>query len=186
VRSVVIGLDGATFDLFLPWISQGKLPNLKKLIEEGTSAVQRSCLPPVTAPNWKCYSTGKNPGKLGIFWWENIDRKNRRIGLSTENMHLVKEIWDYLGEAGKKVGIINMPLTYPPRKVNGFMISGIPVPKEVNFTYPPELESRLKKDFDYAVYPKNYALIKGDSKKLTQEIIRLIDIRFRVARTLWE
>ncbi|MFW6121196.1 MAG: alkaline phosphatase family protein, partial [Petrotogales bacterium] len=73
MRVIVIGLDGAHFELIEPWLKKGELPNIKKCIEEGVSADMEVCLPPVTSPNWKCYSTGLNPGKLGIFWWENID-----------------------------------------------------------------------------------------------------------------
>jgi len=79
MKLVVVGLDGASFELLDPWIEEGSLPNLRKIKDSGVYGDMESCLPPVTSPNWKCYSTGKNPGKLGIFWWENIDVKNKRV-----------------------------------------------------------------------------------------------------------
>ena len=78
-RTVVFGLDGAHFELIEPWIEDGDLPNIQRAIDEGMSGDLQSVLPPVTSPNWKAYLTGKNPGQFGIFWWENIDIKNRRI-----------------------------------------------------------------------------------------------------------
>ena len=55
-RVVVIGLDGATFDLLGPWIETGLLPCLKRMIDEGVSGELCSCIPPVTAPTWTARS----------------------------------------------------------------------------------------------------------------------------------
>ena len=182
MKIVVIGLDGASFDLIDPWINQSKLPNLQRLIADGVRGRLRSCLPPVTSPNWKCYSTGKNPGKLGIFWWENIDFKNRTITIPRSRIH-TKEIWDYISESGGKVGIINMPLTYPPKKVNGFMIAGGPDAADDNFAYPRELEPRLRNEFKYRVHPtlrSNWS----QSEKAVREAFTLMERRFSTAKAL--
>ena len=66
-RVLVIGLDGATFDVLLPLARAGRLPALAALIARGTSAPLRSVFPPVTAPAWASFMTGKNPGKHGIY-----------------------------------------------------------------------------------------------------------------------
>ncbi len=66
-RTFVVGLDGASWRLLTPWIEAGELPNIAALRSEGTWAEQQSCLPPVTFPNWKCYSSGKDPGGFGVY-----------------------------------------------------------------------------------------------------------------------
>ena len=104
MKTIVIGLDGASFDLIDPWLRAGKLPNLQRLMDNGVKGRLKSCLPPTTSPNWKCYSTGKNPGKLGIFWWENIDFANRHIYIPTNRAH-TRELWDCLSENGMKAGV---------------------------------------------------------------------------------
>src|SRR5690606_18794021 len=38
-RVLVVGLDGATFDILNPLMDQGRMPNLKRLIETGTSGI---------------------------------------------------------------------------------------------------------------------------------------------------
>jgi len=182
MKVLVIGLDGASFDLIEPWIKEGKLPNLERLIADGVRGRMKSCLPPTTSPNWKCYSTGKNPGKLGIFWWENIDFKNRRITIPSSRIHS-KEIWDYISESGGKVGVINTPLTYPPKKVNGFMIAGGPDAPDGNFTYPRELEPRLKNEFKYSVHPKVRSNWK-QSEAAVEEALTLMERRFAAAKAL--
>lgn len=182
MKIIVIGLDGASFELLDPWLSAGELPHLQHLIKHGAKGTLESCLPPTSSPNWKCYSTGKNPGKLGIFWWENIDFPNRRIYIPTARVN-AKEIWDYISESGRKAGIINMPLTYPPRQVNGFVIAGGPDAPERGFTYPVELEARLRREFGYMVHPT----VRSDwwqSEKAIEEGLALIEKRFSVARAL--
>jgi len=179
-KTVVIGLDGAAFKFIDPWIKSGELPILKKIKESGVWADMISCLPPVTVPNWKCYSTGKNPGKLGIFWWENIDIKERKIYFPSHRIYENKEIWDYLSDKRKKVCVLNVPATYPPKRVNGFMISGGPDAKDKNFTYPTGLEKKLKKKYDYKIHPELF-FIKND-RKVVEEILTMIESVFKVAK----
>lgn len=165
-------------------IAKGKLPNIKKIKESGCHGTLESCLPPVTAPNWKCYSTGKNPGKLGVFWWENIDCAKQKINIPTSYSFKSGEIWDAMSEQGLKVGIINMPTTYPPKKVNGFMISGGPDSLESGLTYPKELEVRIKKEFGYRALPRQVSLLAKGDPTVIKELQETIKMRFEVAKKL--
>lgn len=185
MKMMVIGLDGANWNLLSPWIEQGKLPNLKYIRDNGVWSDMESCLPPVTSPNWKCYSTGKNPGKLGVFWWEKVDFAQRTITIPRSSDFDGLEIWNYLGMNNIKVGIINTPTTYPPKMVNGFLISGGPDAMDYDFTYPKELESKLK-NYGYRIHAPSIDLIKTDSEKVVEEIYDLIDLRFQVAYKLIE
>lgn len=172
-KVIVIGLDGAGFDLLGPWIETGLLPNLARLKREGMWGHLRSCLPPVTSPNWKCYSTGRNPGKLGVFWWEVVDVKQRTIVTPNSRFYRDLELWDYLSQAGLRCAVINMPTTFPPKPVNGVMISG-GVEGSDKYTYPPELSALLKRQFDYSVYtPRTTLGLRhgGDGWKDVREII---------------
>lgn len=182
MSTVVIGLDGASFELIDPWIEEGALPNIARIKQEGVWGDMTSVLPPVTSPNWKCFSTGKNPGKIGIFWWENIDWYNRKVYYPADRKSKNKEIWDYIGEAGMKVGVIGMPTTYPPKKVNGFLVSGGPDAGEKGFTYPPELEKELK-ERGWEHYPQHR--IDIDKEKSCHEIDRIIVRHFETAYVLW-
>ena len=183
MKMIVIGLDGASFELIEPWLRAGKLPTLKQLITSGARGNLRSCLPPTTSPSWKCYSTGRNPGKLGIFWWENVDLANWRIYIPT-NRAQTMELWDYLSASGMKAGVVNMPMTYPPKQVNGFMIAGGPDAQDRRFTYPRELEARLKKEFQYQVHPTIRSDWERSSDEAISRVMDLMEKRFLVAKTL--
>ena len=93
-RTFVVGLDGASWRLLDPWIADGTLPNLADLRERGTWAERRSCLPPVTFPNWKCYSSGKDPGGFGVFWFERIDLDEGVIEDVNGCDYDTAELWD--------------------------------------------------------------------------------------------
>jgi predicted AlkP superfamily phosphohydrolase/phosphomutase len=142
----------------------------------------KSCEYFFTSPAWKCYSTGKNPGKLGAVGWCSFDRKDKRISLVTSKSFKSKELWDILGEHDLKCGVINMPLTFPPRKINGVMITGPPHSDE-GCTFPPELEKEIKKDGYIVNSHFNMAL---DSDQALQELPDLITERFRLGKKLLE
>lgn len=152
---VLLGLDGATYSILNPLIAEGKLPNLSRLKREGASGVLQSTIHPITPAAWVSMVTGLNPGKHGVYDFR------RRIA-SSYNWELVNSqswsgdtIWANLGRQGKKVGVFNVPMTYPPDPVNGFMITGLGTPpRSENFIYPSSLSTRFQERFpDYVVDP---------------------------------
>ncbi|HJS28492.1 MAG TPA: alkaline phosphatase family protein, partial [Anaerolineales bacterium] len=66
-RVLIVGFDGATFDIIRPLVAQGRLPNLARLMHAGSWGPLRSTIPPVTPAAWTSFFTGKNPGKHGIY-----------------------------------------------------------------------------------------------------------------------
>ena len=181
MKLIALGLDGAGFNLLAPWLNQGLLPNLAAIQKKGVSCPLNVCLPPVTSSNWKCFSTGKNPGKLGVFWWENIDVEKQKITVPSSCDFHGKEIWDILGENGHKVGILNMPTCYPPKPVNGFMVAGGPDALESGFAWPKELEKELKEKYQWRVLPKSIDFLNESNQVALQEIYDLIEKRFVAA-----
>ena len=182
-KLIVIGLDGASFELIQPWIDNNELPNLKRIQKKGCYADMEVCLPPVTSPNWKCYSTGKNPGKIGAFWWENINIENRRVYHPRKYYAKQKEIWEYLGADGKRVLVMNMPTTYPPKEVNGILISGGPDAEESGFAYPREIEEWLK-ERNYEVHAEKLNPNVFDKQEIYESCRRAIDKRFKIFKEL--
>lgn len=147
-KVVAFGLDGCTFDLLNPWMEKGFLPHLKKIKEEGVSGTLRSTFPPVTGPAWVTFMTGKNPGKHSIY--EFLVRKPnsyREVPVNANNRD-GQTLWEILSEEGYKVGVFNVPMTYPPQKVNGVLISGfLTPPGKRDFVHPPELLDELEEKF---------------------------------------
>ncbi len=145
-RIMVIGLDGATLDLIEPWVEQGYLPNLARLMQQGSYSRLQSIMPVVSAGAWTSFMTGTNPGKHGMFDFVRRENTSYKLIPTTRNDIRMPSLWKLLSEAGKKVCVMNVPMTYPPEKVNGCLISGLGTPNFKSFAYPPELEEELLKD----------------------------------------
>lgn len=143
-KLLIVGLDGATWDVLMPLINKKKLPNLEKLVKNGTYGVLESTVPPVTGGAWLSLATGKTPGKTGII--DFLNRKDATPKLYPTSSFDFKEqsFWDYLSRANKKVGIFNYPMLFPPYEVNGFMVSGLGSSSDDNISYPLSLKEELE------------------------------------------
>lgn len=190
-KVICIGLDGATFDLIQPWVSEGKLPNIRKIMQEGVWGELESVIPPISAPAWTSFMTGKNPGKHGIFGF-----KKEKQGTYEElfvNRKLIKSetLWKCLSDNRKKVIIINVPLTYPPEEVNGCLVSGMDTPSTKSpFTYPPQLKEEINKitQGKYLIHQHfgGYLTNNKRKKQALEEILSAIDIRTYIAEYLMQ
>ena len=151
-RVCVIGLDGATFDLIRPWTEAGYLPTLARMMKEGAWGDLRSTIPPMTGPAWSSFMTGTNPGKHAIFDWV-YRRKGSYDFIPVTAEHCRQpSLWEIASQAGKRVLAVNVPMTFPPQKVNGCVVSGLPAAHLA--TYPAELAGYIReKHPGYIVYP---------------------------------
>ncbi|HDL85776.1 MAG TPA: hypothetical protein ENH11_05580 [Candidatus Acetothermia bacterium] len=141
-RVFVIGLDGVGFPLIRPWLEAGYLPHLQKLFSQGASGELTSTIPPLTGPAWATFQTGVNPGKHGILGWT----KRRGYGISVVNASDIRypTLWELASDNGRRVVSIGLPMTYPPRAVNGVILPGMLTPKSDRApSYPPEAYAQL-------------------------------------------
>ncbi|MCG3126525.1 MAG: hypothetical protein CHACPFDD_01361 [Phycisphaerae bacterium] len=152
-RLLIIGLDGATFDVLNPMMDAGRMPNLQRFIRDGAAGILHSTKPPITPAAWTTFMTGKGPGRHGILDFEKFDVRNHALTFNSTYEIREKTLWELLSEKELRVGSINVPMTYPPKKVNGFMISGFETPStKANFTWPPDLKDeilRVLPTYDY-------------------------------------
>jgi predicted AlkP superfamily phosphohydrolase/phosphomutase len=147
---MIIGIDGATFKVIDYLTHRGRLSNLKKMMEEGIKASLISTIQPLSHTAWVSLYTGKNPGKHGIC--DAVRRRKDSYGLQPINANLVRHepLWSVLSRHGKRVCVYNVPITYPPRPVNGIMISGMDTPSiENTFTHPESLREELLREFPH-------------------------------------
>jgi predicted AlkP superfamily phosphohydrolase/phosphomutase len=146
-RLLIIGLDGATFDLIEPWA--GDLPHLARLTAEGSWGRLRSTVPPATFPAWTSLMTGTNPGQHGIFDFTRRVPGTVRVEFINATYRQQPSVWRLLSQAGRRVGVMGLPATYPPEPVNGFLISGFDSPVATgidrSFVYPPDLYDEIRR-----------------------------------------
>lgn len=154
-KMLVIGLDGATFDLIKPWAAEGALPTLQRLMENGAHGTLRSTIPPMTGPAWTSFATGVNPGQHRLFDWIAREPGSYQFLPVTALDCKAPTIYSLLSQVGRRVCALNIPMTYPPLPVNGVVVSGLPAPSTRNtITYPPELFQEILDNVgDYILYP---------------------------------
>lgn len=125
---LVIGLDGATFDLIRPWAAAGRLPVLARLMETGAWAPLRSTVPAATFPAWTSLVTGVNPGRHGVLDFTERVAGTYRVRFVNGSWRRVPALWNRLSAAGRRVAVLTVPATYPPEPIDGVMVSGFDSP----------------------------------------------------------
>ncbi len=144
-KMLLIGLDGATWAFLQPLMDEGALPHLKAITEGGTWGPLASTNPPTTPPAWTTCVTGLNPGRHGIYDFRESPLKHPRRPLVTSRSAQGPKLWHYANQAGRRVGVLNVPITYPPEPVDAFMIAGMMTPgQESEWAYPRDLKARLQ------------------------------------------
>ena len=151
-RVVILGFDGMDPELAERYMKEGKLPNLAKLRERGTFRNLATTIPPISPVAWSSFLTGVNPGKHNIYDFVMPDRQRYLPELSSARIRGPKRqlkigrysiplggsritplrkgipFWHYLGEAGVFCSVIRVPITFPPEKFSGVLLSGMCVP----------------------------------------------------------
>jgi len=182
-KVIVLGIDGATFDLMSPWVREGKLPHLGNLMTNGVWGELESTIHPDSAQAWSSFMTGQSPSSHGIVYFTERVPDAYEFRFVTARSRKTKSLWTIMGEAGKKVGILNVPITYPPEPVNGYLIAGLGAPGENSqFTYPADLSQELKRLVDYTIelYVRDY--VRWGRKDLfLKDLIGTTGKRFAVA-----
>jgi predicted AlkP superfamily phosphohydrolase/phosphomutase len=139
----IASLDGATFDVLRPLVRQGYMPNLGRVLQDGLSAELESVVPPVTAPAWTSFMTGKHPGKHGIFDFTRFDVSDCKWKVNNSQHIRCKTIWQILTQKGKRIVVLNLPYVYPTYEVNGVMVAGWDAPTMSAFTYPEQVSKEI-------------------------------------------
>jgi predicted AlkP superfamily phosphohydrolase/phosphomutase len=183
-RVIVIGLDGTPFTYMQRLLQEGQMPHFAQLLEEGGWARIHSVYPTVSSVAWSTYMTGVNPARHGIFGF--VDRKPGTYDTTIPSSRMMREttLWEHLGQAGKRVIVMNVPVTYPPRQVNGLLVGGFLSPTVEKATHPPELAGRLQQ-WGYRLDADPWKA--RESKDLAlQEVNDVLDRRIRAMFHLLE
>ncbi|HEY3398409.1 MAG TPA: alkaline phosphatase family protein [Armatimonadota bacterium] len=146
VRVLFVGWDGAEPELVEPWLRAGKLPVLAQLLSRGAGGRIESTVPAVTPPAWTSAVTGVNPGRHGIYSFTRPHPLDYGEELVTAAERQAPSVWQYLSSAGRRVGVFNLSLSYPPEPLNGFLFAGFDAPVFApQIMYPSEVFPRVTK-----------------------------------------
>lgn len=184
MKLLVIGLDCAEPKLvFENW--RDDLPNLDKMMSGGVYGPIESSHPPITVPAWAAMMSSKDPGQLGYYGFRNRrDYSYDAYMIANSEAVTHKRAWDTLSEKGKKVVLLGIPQTYPPKPVNGHVVSGFLTPSnKSNYTYPPDLKEEIESvSGGYVFDVENFRT--NDKEALLKRIYEKTDKHFKVAKHL--
>jgi len=184
-KVLLIGIDGGTWSILKPAMDDGFMPVLNSMVAGGASGILHSTLPAITPAAWGSFQTGCNPGANGVFDFLYFNKKPKTSHF-VNSRQLKNSFWDIAGSAGKRVCIINVPMTYPPKPVNGYMVTGILTPSmDSEFTWPREFKKEL-----LAAVPQYHIIRLGKVKLVTtdeqvdeflQQMIEVVENRKKAA-----
>ena len=184
-KLAVIGLDCVTPQLLYDaWLDE--MPNIKRLVTEGFSANMVSTIPPITVPAWMSMMTSQDPGMLGCYGFRN--RKSHAyedLYITSSKYIQAKTVWNHLSRNRLRSLVMGVPLTYPPKPLNGILVSSFLTPsKDVSFTHPPEYQQTLESaaDGDYIIDVRDFR--KLPKAELLAQIYTMTERRFKATSLL--
>ena len=179
-RILVVGWDGADWDILDPLLAAGELPHLARLIERGRRGVSRSCTPSHSWAAWPTFLTGRDPAGHGVFdILEHQPGASRRMPVSSRS--ILAPTWpERLSQAGRRVVIANIPLTYPAPAVNGVAIAGGVIPGGATFSHPPEIGPSL----GWPINGGSWTTFRGRPLDLVEDVERTSVARAEAMRRL--
>ena len=120
---LILGLDGASWNVMEPMMERGALPNLARIREQGVSGTMRSELPCLSIVLWTSAATGRLPEEHGVRDWSYVDPETGEQGLMDSSRRQVAALWNIASAARLRVGFVNWWATWPAEEVNGFIVS---------------------------------------------------------------
>jgi predicted AlkP superfamily phosphohydrolase/phosphomutase len=191
-RVVILGIDGGTFAVIEPLIRQGRLPNFRHILENGTRGSLASTFPPMTFPAWNTFMTGVNPGRHGVFDFTERVKGKYAVTFTNAQSRQSRTMWSVMSELGCRLAVMGVPLTYPPEPINGVMVSGFDTPvgglADASVFHPPELHADLHaKTGGYEVSANiARAIENNDAEQALKKIHEVLAKKITAALTVFD
>jgi predicted AlkP superfamily phosphohydrolase/phosphomutase len=187
-RVLVVGLDGGTFDLIEPWVAEGHLPNLARLISNGCHGRLASTLQPLSAPAWTTFMTGVNQGQHGVYDFVRRREGSYNLEITDASIIAVPTVFDLVGRFARHVVALNVPYTFPPHPVNGVLFSGPFAPVvDASLVYPPALGETLMDMVDgYFITPEYHPQVPDPLSEYLSALKQGAMYRRRIAAHLMD
>jgi predicted AlkP superfamily phosphohydrolase/phosphomutase len=177
-RLLIIGWDGADWQILDDLIRRGCLPNLSAMLAEGARGNLESTIPSHSWAAWSTFLTGVNPGRHGVY--DFVERHptdpGKRIPVSSRSIKAATFI-ESLSGAGRELRVANVPVTFPPIPINGRMISGVAIPPGARYVYPDEWAKHLERSAPWPINGMEWARSRDDPAGLVKEARSFIERR---------
>ncbi len=179
-RVLFLGFDGVPYTQVRALMDAGELPRMRELCAAGSLVQMDSVVPTISSVAWSCFMTGSNPARHNIYGF--IDRKPQSYEVYLPNARNMTgtTLWEHLSSAEKRVFVMGIPVTFPPRKVNGILVSGFLATELSRATYPERVAEELK-SMGYIIDVDAWKA-REDREAFMSDLERTFQKRWEVAR----
>jgi len=186
-RLLIIGWDGADWEIIDDLINRGLLKNVKEMKESGLRAKLASTLPSHSWAAWTTFLTGMEPGGHGVFDFVERDphQPDKRIPVASSSIKS-PTFFERVSAAGHEVRAANIPVTFPPIRVQGRMIAGVAIPPGAEFVYPKEWRAELDRRAPWPINGMEWARFRDNPSALVDEAHRFVERRTESFEVLLE
>ena len=181
-RNVLLGIDGMPFSLMENLSTKGVMPNFKDLKSEYTFLPLKSSIPHISSVSWSSIITGKNPGEHGIYGFTDIIPNTYSLSFPNFNALKCEPFWHT--RSTQQHVILNVPSTYPAKKLNGIHIAGFVALDLAKAIYPRDLLESLER-LNYQIDIDTRIAHEQSTQALFSELNRVLEIRKNTYQNLW-
>lgn len=178
-KVAVVSLDGVPYTFLEYAFKNDIMPFLASLAKEGSFLRMNSVYPTISSVAWSSFITGVNPAKHRIFGFVDRIPTPFKVFIPTGNHRGVKTLPEIISEKGKHVIVMNVPVTYPPFRVNGVLVSGFLATNIEKATYPQSV-AKVLKELNYIIDVDPWEA-KDNKEEFLKDLYRALETRFKVA-----
>ncbi len=183
-KTVVLGLDGATFKLLKPFAEKGWMPNIARVLKEGVHGELESTMPAMTAPSWTTFATGKHPGKHGIFDFMLPTDSLGNMKFANADDIRDKTVYELLHEAGYTPVLINLPVSYPPKLKDSITITSL-LTQGDKWIFPESLKDEFPELEKYRLTPDESLRLKERSEQYIEDLLVHMDEQLAAVKRIF-
>lgn len=183
-KIVVIGLDGSSWDLVKPLVDEGRLPNIKKMMEAGSHGMMQSTNPAHSAPAWTTFVTGVDPTQHGCFDFLTVDKNIDDLKLIDSTQIPQETIYETMVRHGRTPILINLPNTYPAKLKDNITITSLMTRGDA-FIYPQNLIEKYPELEKYRLSPNPKLRMKDDFDPYVKDLCEIEKDRIAAAKKIF-
>ncbi|MBS3759873.1 alkaline phosphatase family protein [Halodesulfurarchaeum sp.] len=174
-RVAFLGIDGVPWSLIED--NPERFPNLTELAEGGAGGPMQSIVPPESSACWPALTTGTNPGKTGVYGFQDREVGSYDTYVPMGNDVQSTRLWSRVQEAGRDTTVMNVPVTFPPDREPNRMVSGFLSPSVEKAAVPESFASELE-SMDYRIDVNAKLGHEADKSAFIEDAHETLDARY--------
>ena len=176
-RVLIVGWDGADWNVLRPMLESDELPHLKALLARAAYGPCLSTVPSHSWSAWPSFMTALNPGGHGVFDILEYKPGAARRRPVTYRSIKARTIFDDVSAAGKTTLAVNIPLTFPAPAIRGKVVAGGVLPANRPFTHPPELQQELEANAPFPINGMSWTTFRNRAEAFLREVAAITERR---------